>query len=72
MPNEPFKIISWFANFQRLFEQLKVAAELQVVLVRLYFGKRTRHLLSRCDLTLSADYVSFKKFFSFVTKCIFG
>jgi len=63
MPVESIDIVSWwFQSLEKLFEQLKVPAELHAVLVRPYLRDKAESLLSRMDLDKSTDYRAIKKY----------
>ena len=62
MPAEPIEMVTWFISLERLFDQLKVPAELQSVLIRPYLSERAKSLLARCDPVRMADYGAIKHF----------
>ena len=62
MPEQPIEVVSWFISLERLYEQLKVPAELRAVLMRPYLTVRAKALLARCDISKSADYETIKKY----------
>ena len=62
MHNEPIEVISLFICLERLFDQLKVPAELKVILMRPYLNDRAKILLACCGASRSADYDTVKRY----------
>jgi len=62
IPVEPIEMVKWSISLERLFDQLKVPAELQSVLMRPYLNDRAKSLLARCDPLRMTDYSAIKRF----------
>ena len=71
MPSEGINVVSWFVSIYKLFEQLSVPADLQVILIQPYLSDRAKLFMSKCDPTHSAKYENIKSFL-FVSSSISG
>jgi len=62
MPSESIETVRWFVSVEKLFDQLKVPADLQTVLIRPYLSDQAKQLISKCEFTHTKTFKDLKKY----------
>jgi len=62
MSSESIEVVSWFMSVQKLFDQPKVPADLQTVLIRPYLSDQAKQLISKCEFTHTKTFKDLKKY----------